>query len=160
MDVALTPPGADQVARWCRLMQDLFNPLRMAADNGRRDRQARRGTALRLSVPSTGDLPSLRLEYANGGRRLFSSRDAALASELRAMLVHALESRQSYERGVAEERERIARDMHDNIGVQLLGALAQQGDAAKGCVDPRNAVGSARYRQQRIPSGPSRWRKR
>ncbi|MCG6114866.1 MAG: ATP-binding protein [Mesorhizobium sp.] len=122
MDVALTPPGADQIARWCQLMQDLFNPLRMGFEN---DAMAAglSGNGIALSVPSAGNLPGLRLEYANAGRKLFSSRDAALASELRAMLVHALESRQSYERGVAEERERIARDMHDNIGVQLLGAL-------------------------------------
>lgn len=39
------------------------------------------------------------------------------------MLTHALESRQAYEQGVVEERVRMAHDMHDNIGVQLLGAL-------------------------------------
>lgn len=39
------------------------------------------------------------------------------------MLAHALDSRIAYEQGVAAERGRITRDMHDNIGVQLLGAL-------------------------------------
>ena len=39
------------------------------------------------------------------------------------MLANALESRAAYEMGVAEERLRIARDIHDNIGVQLMGAL-------------------------------------
>ena len=38
-------------------------------------------------------------------------------------MARAEESRQAYDRGVAEERGRIARDMHDNIGAQLLGAL-------------------------------------
>jgi signal transduction histidine kinase len=36
---------------------------------------------------------------------------------------HAEESRGAYDRGVSEERTRIARDIHDNIGAQLLRAL-------------------------------------
>ncbi|WP_373490598.1 sensor histidine kinase [Parasphingorhabdus sp.] len=128
VDIALTPPGADQLARWRQLLQDVFNPLSMDTTDIRADAAAATPVDLTdegvgLSLPSVGDLPGLRLDYADGGRRLFSPRDATLASELRAMLAHALESRQSYERGVAEERERIARDMHDNIGVQLLSAL-------------------------------------
>lgn len=122
MDVALTPPGSDQILRWRQLLQDVFDPLHIRpGNNGEVVDLNDQGVS--LSLPSIGDLPAMRLEHANGGRKLFSPRDVTQASELRAMLSHALESRQSYERGVAEERERIARDMHDNIGVQLLGAL-------------------------------------
>jgi len=39
------------------------------------------------------------------------------------MLRHAFASVDAYENGVVTERARIARDMHDNIGATLLGAL-------------------------------------
>jgi two-component system, NarL family, sensor histidine kinase DevS len=45
------------------------------------------------------------------------------ATELTGMLRHVIESRSAYEQGVRVERGRIARDIHDNIGAQLLSAL-------------------------------------
>jgi hypothetical protein len=39
------------------------------------------------------------------------------------MLSQAIASRFAHEQGAAEERQRITSVMHDNIGVQLLGAL-------------------------------------
>ncbi len=122
MDVALTPPGRDQRARWGALLEGLFHPLTLtpleaAAQSVITD------DGVGLVVGGAGDLPGYRLEYAGQGRKLFTPADVALADELRAMLTNALESRAAYEKGVAEERLRIARDIHDNIGVQLMGAL-------------------------------------
>jgi len=129
MDVALAPPGRDQHARWRRLLEDAFRPLALgpapavAAPVLRDNGQA-------LDVPDPVGGGALRLEHAAEGRKLFSPRDAELAAEVCAMLVTALESREAYEKGVAEERDRIARDIHDNIGVQLMGALHSR-DAAR-----------------------------
>lgn len=122
MDVALTPPGRDQHARWRALLQEAFRPLSIAPS---RDATAPAliDDGVALAVPGSGGLPGYRLDHADAGRKLFSPRDAELAAELCAMLANALESREAYEKGVAEERVRIARDIHDNIGVQLMGAL-------------------------------------
>ncbi len=130
MDVALTPPGRDQQARWRALLEDAFRPLSITTAT---DVQAPAliDDGLALAVPGPGGLPGYRLDYADGGRKLFSLRDADLAVELTTMLANALESREAYEKGVAEERERIARDIHDNIGVQLMGALHSRGLARK-----------------------------
>lgn len=130
MDVALTPPGRDQQARWRALLEDAFRPLSITAATDVQD-PALIDDGLALAVPGAGSLPGYRLDYADGGRKLFSLRDADLAVELTTMLANALESREAYEKGVAEERERIARDIHDNIGVQLMGALHSRGLARK-----------------------------
>ncbi len=122
MDVALTPPGRDQHARWRALLEDAFRPLSIVPCKGA-PAPALIDDGLALIVPGAGRLPGYRLDYADAGRKLFSLRDADLAAELSAMLANALESREAYEKGVSEERERIARDIHDNIGVQLMGAL-------------------------------------
>lgn len=84
-----------------------------------------------MTVPAVGKLSPLRLRFAAGGRRLFSPRDAALARELVKALGYAFASRSAYEAGVAEERDRIARDIHDNIGAQLLAALHSDGAERK-----------------------------
>lgn len=130
MDVALAPPGRDQHARWRGLLENVFRPLavtRIAAVGApvlRDDGQV-------LEVPDPVGGAGLRLEYAAGGRKLFSPRDVDLAAEVCAMLATALESREAYEKGVAEERHRIARDIHDNIGVQLMAALHSREAARK-----------------------------
>ncbi|WP_116655116.1 sensor histidine kinase [Pelagibacterium sediminicola] len=122
MDVALTPPGRDQHARWRALLEEAFRPLSITR-SGNMTMPGLIDDGLALAVPGPGGLPGYRLDYAGGGRRLFSPRDVDLAAELSAMLANALDSREAYEKGVAEERVRIARDIHDNIGVQLMGAL-------------------------------------
>lgn len=122
MDVALTPPGRDQHARWRALLEEAFRPLSIARC-GHATAPVLIDDGLALAVPGPGGLPGCRLEYAGTGRKLFSPRDVDLAAELSTMLANALDSREAYEKGVAEERVRIARDIHDNIGVQLMGAL-------------------------------------
>ncbi|WP_323782499.1 sensor histidine kinase [Thalassovita sp.] len=122
VDIALTPPGKSQTARWQDLLAQTYNPLHIHPA-GTCDRPGIEKEGLGMIVPAIGNIPALRLEYANKGRKLFSQRDLDLAGELISMLTHACESRQAFEQGVAEERSRIARDMHDNIGAQLLGAL-------------------------------------
>ena len=123
-DVALAPPGASQSDRWHALLRDEFDPLRIEigpvpppvvptlTDDG-----------AALDLPSAGGLAAVRLVWARRGRGLFSPRDAARAGDILSMLTQASASRQAYETGVAEERARIAQDMHDNIGIQLMGAL-------------------------------------
>ncbi len=122
VDVALTPPGADQNARWAQVLRNAFNPLHMDAGTAAAA-PAIADEGLALLLPGIGDLVSLRLSCAQGGRKLFSPRDAALAAGLCAMLRHAVAARDAYEQGAAAERARISRDMHDNIGAQLLSAL-------------------------------------
>ncbi|MFV3073700.1 sensor histidine kinase [Niveispirillum fermenti] len=134
-DVALAPTGAYRRSRWAALLEEVFSPLRiMPADPV--NMPALTSEGLGLLIPGigkagAGELSPLRLEYAQAGRRLFSPRDVALVGELCAMLAHIIESRRAYEQGVAAERGRITRDMHDNIGVQLLGALHSRDTARK-----------------------------
>ncbi|MGD7653687.1 MAG: ATP-binding protein [Verrucomicrobiales bacterium] len=124
MDVALAPPGREtQGALWRRMLEGVFDPLQIETDPEPVPEVAVARDGLALRLPGINGIPALRLEFAHGGRRLFSPREAALATELVTMLGHAIESRSAYEAGMAEERGRIARDMHDNIGAQLLAAL-------------------------------------
>ncbi len=78
---------------------------------------------LALLVPGAADLPSLRLDYAARGGRLFSSRDLRQARMISHLLNDALTRQRAYVGAVHAERTRINRDMHDNIGILLLSAL-------------------------------------
>jgi len=128
--ITLAQGEAERIDRWRGLLDRVFQPLKIVTgDSVAKPMVLDDGAA--LAVPATGTLPPLRLEHAMHGRRLFSSREQARASELCAMLDHAIASRLAHEQGVAEERQRITSDMHDNIGVQLLGALHSRDPARK-----------------------------
>ena len=125
MDVTLAPPGAEDAAgRWRAVMTSVFDPVEISenAESGLSAVKLEQD-GLAMTLPPVGKLPALRLAYAQGGHALFHPRDAALATELIAMLRHAFESLAAYETGVRTERSRIARDLHDTIGAQLLSAL-------------------------------------
>lgn len=124
MRVALSARGStDQIERWKDLLRAIYDPLRVVAPELDVTLAKIHRDGLALAVPAVGPIPSLQLEFARGGRGLFTVGDARLATELVTMLGHGMESRSAFENGVAEERSRIARDMHDNIGAQLLAAL-------------------------------------
>lgn len=135
VEVALAPSAAEQEVRWKRLLASSFHPLQMTQGESPAARPRLQSDGLRLEIPSVGTLPSWTLDHAYNGRKLFSTRDAKLALELCTMLTHSMGSRRSFDAGVTEERSRIARDMHDNIGVQLLGALhSREADRKDGLI--------------------------
>jgi two-component system, NarL family, sensor histidine kinase DevS len=120
--LATTMPAQMEALRG--LVQSLFDPLRIEEEppvRGGRARLLNTGEGLHLPMPS--GLPSLRLYWAGQGRRLFSRQDALLADSVTDMLDKSIARQRGYDLAVEEERRRISRDVHDNIGVQLLGAL-------------------------------------
>lgn len=123
IEVALKPSGPQRAQSWESLLQDLYHPLEVAAASVAVTAPAIEAEGLALHLPAVADSAALILRYPHGGRALFSPRDLAVAEQIIALMRHAEESRGAYDRGVSEERMRIARDIHDNIGAQLLRAL-------------------------------------
>ncbi len=121
--VALEPVRAKRAERWSRLLGETFITLETRADPTPVERPEIAEEGLSLRLPALTGIPPIILRYPWAGRGLFGPTQLRLARRLIDFMAHAEASRDAYDRGVSEERGRIARDMHDNIGAQLLGAL-------------------------------------
>ncbi|PKM21978.1 MAG: hypothetical protein CVV10_06610, partial [Gammaproteobacteria bacterium HGW-Gammaproteobacteria-14] len=121
--IALAPQLKERGQRWVDLLTGTFRPLSVQAlaEDVERVSLVEHGRALR--IPALVGLPACELSYADAGRRLFGSRDIALVLQMMAMLRYADSSRDAYQRGASGERERIRRDIHDDIGARLLTLL-------------------------------------
>ncbi|WP_245766249.1 sensor histidine kinase [Sulfitobacter brevis] len=123
-EIAHAEAGPRQQALLQSFWADLFNPLHITPTTVVHDLTTKLendGAILKLA-PVAG-LPGLELEWAHQGGRLFSSADLSRAKSLNTMIESSLRLHHEYVEAVAAERQRINRDMHDNIGVLLLGAL-------------------------------------
>jgi len=134
--IAFSPSRGEQERRWEALLGQLFDPLdirriaHVEADDPPVAVLLESGQA--LWVPPCGGLEARVLRLADRGRRLFAPYDAELAASLASLVEKAGEGRDSYERGVREERHRIAQDMHDDIGARLLMLIHQASRAGDG----------------------------
>lgn len=108
------------------LLRDLFDPIEVLAVTQPlpRARVAGGGSALFAPLPSPGEShqepKTLVLRFANRGQRLFTHEDARLCDRIAEQLRSAVAYDQAVERGRREERQRIAQDLHDDIGARLL----------------------------------------
>ncbi len=126
VNISLSPRSVNASESWQLFLRQVFDALHIEAcvpdvDSPQQPEIQQEG--VRLVVPVIGGLPAMNLGYASAGRRLFSIKDVALVTEICAMLRYALHAKHAYEQGVIQERSRIGRDLHDNIGAQLLTAL-------------------------------------
>lgn len=76
-----------------------------------------------LTIARVFGMPPLRLDWAKQGTRLFSSKDLTRAKTINGFIETSLQQNQIYLDAIYDERARINRDMHDNIGVLLVSAL-------------------------------------
>ena len=129
--LAFQPVQQDRPGQWQQLLTRLFDPLEIRAASDAGDEPEIREDGLELVLPPVSGIPAIRLRYPWAGRSLFGAAHVKTAQHLLQLMAHADASRDAYDRGVAEERGRIARDMHDNIGAQLLGALHSRDDERK-----------------------------
>ncbi len=106
------------------LLREVFDPLEVARSQrtATQVRLAADGSMLVVPVPHLPGQPSgaLVLRHAQQGRRLFSLADVQLCERLLAQLRGAVAYDRAVEQGRAEERARIAQDLHDDIGARLL----------------------------------------
>lgn len=131
LEIAFAADPEAQAKQWIVLLQNLFDPLEIKPVTTPVDAVSLEQDGLALRLPMVGAIPALELAYANAGSRLFTRRDRTLAQDLADMLSHAIDSRNSYEKGAGEERKRIASDIHDNVGASLLNALHSSSDNRK-----------------------------
>ncbi len=131
--VALITAGASRPAalndRWAALWDRVFEPQHQSPCQHRGAVQiGEQGQTLR--IPEEGALRGLELRLAARGARLFNPDDQRRAAEIVQLVRRGLVSQAAYERGVAEERSRIASDLHDDLGARLL-TMVQSGSAGQ-----------------------------
>lgn len=121
--LAFAPSPAERDARWAALLREIFRPLEIAPSSGRSDKVVLHDAGHQLDLPAISDLPAVSLRHRSSGRRLFTDLDLNTARELIVLLREADAQREIFQAAMLEERERIARDLHDDVNARLLTSL-------------------------------------
>ena len=107
---------------WQAVLDTVFSPVSVQKDNHKgKTLLDERGQ--RLSVEANRHSPTLRLEYAENGTRLFTTEYVELVGTLSLLFERLHEFRDAYFSGQTQERERIRRDLHDQVGHKLLSLI-------------------------------------
>jgi signal transduction histidine kinase len=140
-EVAFAPRPEQQNVLWSQLLDRQFSPLTIAPATC--DAAAIHADGRILAIPSPLGGTGLALSYANQGRRLFNSEDRSVATALVALVTEMVDARAAYDRGARAERQRIARDLHDDVGARLMTTL-HRGDLETVHADVREAMADMR----------------
>ncbi len=123
METVFHARDADREAGWRALMQRLFEPLDIDSAAAAAESPVLGDDGRDMIVPNVAPHPALILRFARGGRSVFSSKDLALASHALSLLRQAEAGREAYDRGAAEERLRIGRDLDADVAARLRAGL-------------------------------------
>jgi len=128
-------PGKDSELfnKWQNMLQRVYKPVEIKTLANDETQQVdkvqiiRNGIGLRLPPLPGGN--ALELSGAEHADRLFNPNDVRFASAVWGLLDHAVQFRHALEQGANEERQRIARDLHDDVAARLLTLVHRANDA-------------------------------
>lgn len=158
--------GVDQeerlLARWPQLLQVVFRPLQVSRGEGAAPRLLDDGLGLMLP-DSNEDAPPWELRHADRGSRLFHEQDIATFASLSRLFSLTLDICHARDQGARVERERIARDVHDDLGARLLTLLYRSPEGLKPLVresiqDSRELINTLSQEAVLLELAVARWR--
>jgi signal transduction histidine kinase len=117
--------GRDPLQVWVETLQRMFNPLQVERLEPAPAAVELAQDGLKMRLPPLGVLPAMRLCYAGRGSRLFSPQDLRTVQMLQLLCSRLFAYGDATRHGMEQERQRIARDMHDSLGGRLLTLLHQ-----------------------------------
>lgn len=118
--IAFSGTEYEREAQWRALIKRIYRPLQMQSCKGNQHRAAILDQGIGLLVPACANMESFSLGHKEEGKQLFLSRDVEFVNTLAALMNQAEQARMSKLQGAIEERRRITRDIHDDVGARLL----------------------------------------
>lgn len=128
MHVALASSSSARSERWQVLIKKLFDPLKIEVHPQTVTDVEIAEDGLQLLIPSVANTPCLRISYPWAGKALFDMESVQLAAQVIILVKQAETNREAYDRGVIEERRRMARDLHDDVGARLMTGITLADD--------------------------------
>ncbi len=129
--------------RWQQLLMKMFDVLHASSDEQELVEPRVRNNGMILEVPGIEPETRITLEGRNGGTRLFNRDDLKLAAFVYKLARKLVELKELQEQGASLERERIARDLHDDVAPQLL-TLMHMADSKENVQRARTALQTLR----------------
>ncbi|VAW99495.1 hypothetical protein MNBD_GAMMA23-1848 [hydrothermal vent metagenome] len=121
LEIILSPKAVRSTKeQWEFLLRQVFEPVLVMHDIDDADEITIKESGAVLHVPEFEGIPALGLAGVEHGSRLFNVNDVSFLNSMMTLFKNAQVFKGEYERGVHEERIRIARDLHDDVAARLL----------------------------------------
>jgi len=135
--------GDDFIRKWPTFLSQTYHSADVTLQPDEFDLAAVDNNGCELRVPALGGEGHVLLSGKEKGSRLFTRGDSRLANGLLKLANRTLSLRLEREKMVNEERNRIMRDLHDDVGAQLL-ALVHLAEKRESADIARGALKSLR----------------
>lgn len=113
-------------ARWASVLAKFFNESTLTTTDGEIDQCQVSADGLALSVPAIH--PGQFYRLTTHSRYKFTRHDAELTDALLKLARQFMSVQEAIEQGASEERQRISRDLHDDVAARILTLIHQTRD--------------------------------
>ena len=111
--------------QWQQLILRVFNPISIKVTPCLSHTVSIEGSGITLQLPNLDGVSSVEAFCCDRGNRLYNDTDVYLGNRLLELMRHSNDLLQAHEQGAEAERQRIQRDLHDDVAARLLSLLHQ-----------------------------------